>query len=331
MSRVPATVAGTAFTCPRCRVVFVIPRLPPVAVAPPLPAGGPLPPHLTAAPPILPPPVKSAVKPSAGSEATAGDAVERIAIDPQRGRIVGQVLAGVLLGLFGLLVIGAVAIPVYYFRQSRTGRVEEAVDESPADDQSPALGEASSDSPAAENAGNSSRTSFGEDAMPQGVAWTNATDERGISRGGIRVRVVRAEFGEVYARDERNMPTSAGPGKFLQIYVQVENRADADLHYVSWYGNRFQFDNRPVAARLWDDAGQIYRQQDFERSESVQGHTAQTTAARGERVRDAIIFTVPQQIVQDSARTLRLELPGGAVGTRFFYRFEIPRSMLSEF
>ena len=71
-------------------------------------------------------------------------------------------------------------------------------------------------------------------------------------------------------------------------------------------------------------------QQTFDRPRGVQGHTPEATLASRDRVGDVIIFAMPKSVAESAGQTFRLELPGGAVRGRGFYRFQIPGSMLSK-
>jgi hypothetical protein len=175
-----------------------------------------------------------------------------------------------------------------------------------------------------------------QDSLPKGVDWTTA--ERAIIRAGARVKVLRVEYGEVMARGEDQQPVAAGPGDFVQIYVQIENRADATLHYTSWHGHQFAGDGRKVAARLFGADGKRYPQQTFPDAADIRGRTEQAELARGERVEDVLIFAAPREALAPG-KTLKLELPAGAFvrrtpggqrAERGYFRFEIPDLMFAE-
>src|SRR5688572_21120912 len=108
----PAELLGKAFTCPRCRAAFVLPRAAP-APAPPmavLPAG-PRPPHLAAALPV-------ALAQPAAVPATHLPPQESIAPlpspDAATGRQRGQFMGAILLGLVGTVILAAALGPIYY-------------------------------------------------------------------------------------------------------------------------------------------------------------------------------------------------------------------------
>jgi hypothetical protein len=244
-----------------------------------------------------------------------------------QGRARGRLFGCLLLALLGLTIAAGVAVPLYYLPQwqSQPGAAPSDGSEQPAEHyarheqidetavQEPALG---------------APPPLG--GPPQGVTWTNAAEDA-IASGAARVRIVRVEYGEVLARDERHHPISAGPGDFLKIYLEIENRADAPLRYVSWYGNHFAAAGKKVMARLWDDSGKPYPQQTFDRPRGIQGHTPESTLSSRDRVGDVLIFALPKSIAERPDHSFRLELPGGAVRGRSFYRFRIPGSMLSKF
>jgi hypothetical protein len=175
-----------------------------------------------------------------------------------------------------------------------------------------------------------------EDALPKGVDWT--IGERSIIRAGARVKVLRVEYGEVMARGEDQQPVAAGPGDFVQIYVQIENRADATLHYTSWHGHQFADEGRKVAARLFGADGKRYPQQTFPNVTGIRGHTRQAELARGERAEDVLIFAALREALAPG-KTLKLELPAGAFvrrtpggqrAERGYFRFEVPDLMFAE-
>jgi len=316
---VPAEKVGTAFTCPGCRAAYVIPR-PVAAVAPPPIASAPSPPRVS-----LP---KSLADPTP----------ERITIDPQRGRRFGQVLAGVLLGAIGLIILAVVAVPVWYFRRqpqmpvvATPNRLEETSPFAESEN-NPTGATAEATEPTLPSASTAmSGAKLALDAPPRGVVWISAEEPLGISRSGARVRVVRAEYGAVMGRDERNQPIPLDPADYLKIYVSIENRTTDDMNYVSWYGNHFSAGGKRVMARLWDDSGKPYPQHPFDQQRGIQGYVPLATIEKMGRQNDVIIFSVPAAIIKKSAHTLRLELPGGALNNPHVFRFEIPRSMLSDF
>ena len=239
-----------------------------------------------------------------------------------------------MLALLAAAILGGVALGVRYSRKPKSA--SRAVRDPVAADANPVFVEENNPDPVREaklptsrgdtTSSSSSAAAINSqaplDGPPSGVTWTSAAHEPGITRGGIRVRVLRAEFGEVLARDARNNPITAGPGDFLKVYIQIENRTDSPVRYVSWFGNQFAAEGKQVAARLWDDTGKLYPQQRFDQHRGIQGHMPETTFAKAEFVRDVVIFAAPKSTVANPQRTFRLELPGGAVGVRDFYRFE---------
>lgn len=168
------------------------------------------------------------------------------------------------------------------------------------------------------------------DALP--ALWATAP-RMAIVHSGVLVRIKRVEYGEVLGRNAQNEGQSASGGDYLKVYFQVENRRDASLDYVSWYGNLFKDGDTNTAARLTDYTGRRYSQNTFDSVKSVQGHTPRSTISPRDRIDDVLIFGVPQEVIYGSDEPLRLELPRSAIDKRLqgSYRFEIPRRMLSQF
>lgn len=153
-----------------------------------------------------------------------------------------------------------------------------------------------------------------------------------IIHSDVLVRVKRVEYGEVLGRTERNEGVSASGGDYLIVYFQVENRRDADLDYISWYGNTFRDGETTTAARLSDAAGKRYSQVTFDSVRTVKGHMARTIIAPRDRIDDVLVFGVPREVIEKLDQPLKLELPRSAIDSSLkgSYRFQIPRRMLSE-
>ncbi|WP_425617863.1 hypothetical protein NA78x_001553 [Anatilimnocola sp. NA78] len=153
------------------------------------------------------------------------------------------------------------------------------------------------------------------------IQWIDASRVAGL-RAGMQVKVLRCEFGEVMARDSTNAPVSAGPGEFLQIFLQITNRTSDKVQYISWYANHFRGDKGPIAAELADDTGRRYPPQRFTDVQDIAGHLPQATLEPGESVRDVLIFALPKPKATGE-ETLFLQLPAAAVRRTGSFDFKL--------
>jgi hypothetical protein len=164
--------------------------------------------------------------------------------------------------------------------------------------------------------------------------WTKA--DQPIERDGVRLKITKLAFGKVLSRNETNDPVAAGPGEYLKIYLEIDNLGRGDLHYTSWYGNKFGGQDESFVADLGDASGFVFPQRHFAGATRLQGHTPQATLATRQTAEDVLIFTIPHAKVT-SGQPLWLELPAdafarttqqGLVELQGFFRFEIPPEML---
>src|SRR6266851_5069189 len=151
--------------------------------------------------------------------------------------------------------------------------------------------------------------------------WVPAT--RYARLGAASVRVSEVQVGETIF-----IKGPPGPGRlrdssdFIRITVSVGNSSEnAKVDYESWgYTSWLVCRHR---ARLTDDFGNNYRPLSLDLGVQLDGQIGYRALAPGDWIKDIMYFEKP--IPQ--ATSLRLELPGSAVGERGSLKFSIPRKM----
>jgi hypothetical protein len=156
--------------------------------------------------------------------------------------------------------------------------------------------------------------------------WVDAA-RKSIQRQGVQVKILRCEYGDVFGRNARNEPVSAGPGEFLKIYLQVSNKHHNPVEYISWYGNKFREETRggrgkAIDAGLADIDGRDYPFQRFADVKTIQGQVTRRVLGPGEIVQDVLVFALPAAKGKGQEE-LYLQLPAAAVHRAGWFDFKL--------
>lgn len=334
--QIDSSFAGTVVTCSACANPIKVPAMAmPVVKHPPAatPVGGP-PPMAKPVVPSTPPPASSAAMASplppqlATSAASAAQSrgvgaalpdsqnIDRLASSVnskmRNGRaagFTGKLLLGlVCTTLVAAVLLGAYAAIEYLPSLSRSSKTAKRNGED-------------------ENLSTTTRKS----------PWTDVSQENLAQRlSGVKVQVLRVDFGEVFARDANNKVQSSAGSLFLQFFLRVENTTKLEIDYRSWYGNTFKhLDGQKSVAMLVDNEDRKYQMMTFGDVVTVKGHvpsaTLKTRNVGDDRkyVEDVLIFDVPADVVPENVKYFRLELPAVAVDGKGHFRFQIPGSMVN--
>jgi ribosomal protein S27E len=161
--------------------------------------------------------------------------------------------------------------------------------------------------------------------------WTDAA-QRAQRLGQLEVKVVRAKYGAVRAKDLNNEVITTDDSNLLAVTVSVLNRGNRPRAYSSWYAGGQQ-DTAGVALvpELWDDQGRGYALLRFDDVSSIEGQQLADEIQPHHDVQDTVVFLVPADVDRTKIKFFRLSLPAHAIGTADFCRFEIPVSMIRDF
>ncbi len=166
--------------------------------------------------------------------------------------------------------------------------------------------------------------------MPQ-FRWTDAA-HRAQRLGQLEVKVVRARYGAVRARDVNNEVITTDDSNLLAITVRVHNRGAQPHPYCSWYaGSVGDAEGAALLPQLQDDAGRLYDLVRFDDVSSVEGQQLADEIAPHDDVQDTVVFLVPADVDRAGIRCFRLSLPAHAIGAADYFRFEIPVEMVEDF
>ena len=164
---------------------------------------------------------------------------------------------------------------------------------------------------------------------PTEIHWSDAS-RYSARLTNIKVKVERAEHGEVRARTSDLDVQSSEDESFFQLSVNLLNQRSRPVTYTSWYGNEFEGEGGPFVAELKDDQGRAYPMLVFRDAAQVQGHTPGAEIGPNRSIRDTIVFEIPPDVDLDQVKYFRLSLPAAAFAERGALYFEIPRSMLRD-
>ena len=161
--------------------------------------------------------------------------------------------------------------------------------------------------------------------------WTDAS-QASQRRDSVTLKVVRATYGTVRARDLRQQVITTEDDNLLAITVSVRNLGPRARGFQNWYGHAFEAgDGAEVIAELFDDQQRSYSLLKFDDVTRIEGQRLADQIDPKETVQDTVVFLIPKEIDRAAIRSFRLTLPGAAVGMNDFFRFQIPTSMIEGF
>ena len=161
--------------------------------------------------------------------------------------------------------------------------------------------------------------------------WTNAA-HRVQRLGRLEVKVVRARYGAVRARDVNNEVITTDDSNLLAITVRVRNRGVQPHPFCSWYaGSVGDAEGAALLPQLQDDAGRAYDLVRFDDVSSIEGQQLADEIAPRDNVQDTVVFLVPADVDRAGIRYFRLSLPAQVIGAANCFRFEIPVEMVQDF
>lgn len=161
------------------------------------------------------------------------------------------------------------------------------------------------------------------------IVWTDAS-QKSLRLDRVKVRVDRADYGEVRGKDARNTVIVSGEN-YLILTLNVQNQRGEPIEYRSWYGGQFASPAGPRFARLTDSKGRPFEMIQFGDVSRVKGHTAEASLSPNDEVEDVLIFVIPPEVKRELIPHFKLELPAEAVGVEGTFRFEVPRDMIIDF
>jgi hypothetical protein len=168
-------------------------------------------------------------------------------------------------------------------------------------------------------------------AVSANFRWTNA--ERGALRlGKLDLKVVRAKFGSILAKDLNNEVIPTDDQSLLSINVSVHNRGEAACPFRSWYdGGITNAEGNELLPELVDDRDVAYSLLRFEDVSSIEGQRLASEIDPRQEVRDTVVFLIPAECDRSQIRYFHLTLPAHAIGAEDYFRLEIPVSMIQGF
>jgi hypothetical protein len=161
--------------------------------------------------------------------------------------------------------------------------------------------------------------------------WTDAT-QHAQRLGQLELKVVRAKYGAVRAKDVNNEVITTDDSNLLAVTVSVHNRGAQPRAFRSWYAGGFESEEgEELLPELSDDMGRAYDLLRFDDVSSIEGQRLADEIEPRHDVQDTVVFLVPADVDRTKIRYFRLSLPAHAIGTVDFFRFEIPVGMIIDF
>jgi len=166
---------------------------------------------------------------------------------------------------------------------------------------------------------------------PAQIHWTDAS-VRAQRLGHVEVKILRAKYGAVRAKDLNNDVITTDDSNLLAINISVHNRGTRRCPFRSWYsGGLTAEDGGELVPELSDDAGHSYDLLRFDDVSSIEGQQLTDEIEPRHDVQDTVVFFIPTDTDRTAIRRFRLTLPAHAIGSDDFFRFEIPVSMIEDF
>ncbi|HND52296.1 MAG TPA: hypothetical protein PLV92_07860 [Pirellulaceae bacterium] len=160
--------------------------------------------------------------------------------------------------------------------------------------------------------------------------WSDAS-KYSLRLNAVKVRIERANYGEVFTRDDSRRPVVSDAENFLTIYVEVANQRSEKIDYRSWYSHIFPVKGVPRPAELADNTGRSFVVKKFTNVTGVRGHVHEISTSKSELIHDVLVFEIPPDVDRGEIEWFHLELPAAAYGDRGSYCFEIPVKMIEGF
>lgn len=168
-------------------------------------------------------------------------------------------------------------------------------------------------------------------AVSENYRWTNA-ERSALRLGKLELKVVRAKYGSILAKDQNNEVIPTDDQSLLSINVSVHNRSDTACPFRSWYEGGFtNAEGHELLPELVDDQNVAYSLLRFEDVSNIEGQRLADQIDPRQEVRDTVVFLIPAETDRSQIRYFHLTLPAHAIGAEDYFRLEIPVSMIQGF
>ncbi len=157
---------------------------------------------------------------------------------------------------------------------------------------------------------------------PAPVKWAAADKGEAQDLDDVHVTITKVTQGRV-AIAGKDIGVDLTGESYLTVWLKIENKAGVgDVAYTSWMDPEAA--KGAVKAELIDEEGRPYKICPLNKGEVISGVKPTPSIGSNSSITDAIAFALPKEEV----KTLRLTLPGQAVGQKGDLHFEIPWAMV---
>jgi hypothetical protein len=177
-----------------------------------------------------------------------------------------------------------------------------------------------SDSTKAAAASDGSDDKTAEPAAP--VKWAAADKGEAQDLGDVHVTITKVTQGRV-AIAGKDIGVDLTGESYLTVWLKIENKAGVgDVAYTSWMDPEGA--KSALKSEVVDEQGRPYKICPLLKGEYISGTRPTPSIGSNSSITDALAYALPK----DEVKTLRLMLPGQAVGQKGNLYFEIPWSMV---
>lgn len=150
---------------------------------------------------------------------------------------------------------------------------------------------------------------------------------KAITRDGVTVRIEAVQLGKVDFRSKGAVLQTTTP-HYLIVNVAVKNKTrSAGVVYQSWYDHQFEDEegNRQDV-ELQDDNGRRWQIFTVPDADKVERHIkSEVSLPADDEITDSLVFSLPEEYIDEPIPPLYLQLPGAAVGEGRGFRFHLPQ------